>query len=699
MSVIPIFSSTSIAVIGASHEPKKVGHEIFKNLITQGYKGKVFAVNPKGGSILGMPVFESVTRIPENIDLAIIVTPAKTVSGILRECAAKGIKDTIVISAGFSEVHTDEGMKLEQEVQKIAKKHSLRLIGPNCLGILRPSTGLNASFAVALPPKGNIALISQSGAAAVGLMDEATEIGLGFSLVLSIGNKTILDESDILAICADDPETKIIGLYLESIKDGRKFLSEAARIAPKKPIVLLKSGITDVGRKAAASHTGALAGSVAGIQALCVQAGIHRAKTLEEFTDLLLTLSQEPPLLSPRIAIITNAGGPGILASDAAVDAGLELPLLESAQQTFLKERLPAAASIGNPIDVIGDSDAGRFAAALEACARDKNIDGVCVLLTPQIMTPCEEIAKTIVDRMKKSPLMPVVTSFIGGESIEKARKILKAGGIPTFPTPERAIWALASLLDQSGNRTRASEIKSTRSRDSVPSGKQTATPVSKGKPRLLSESDVTSLFANYDLPLPKQALAKSADEAASIAEKIGYPVIAKINSPTILHKTDIGGVVGNLRSAKEVKSAFMTIMKRATSNPKPVTIEGILIQQFLPADHEFIVGFTQDPSFGPLIMVGLGGIYTELFRDTAFRIAPVTEEDIYAMLQELKGWKLLLGLRGQEQANIDALAKIVFAISRLAMDHPEIKELDMNPILVGSDRAIIADAKVIVFT
>ncbi|MEK7591003.1 MAG: CoA-binding protein [Patescibacteria group bacterium] len=559
-----LLKPTSIAVVGASHEPKKVGHEIFKNLVTQGFQGKVFPVNPKGGSILDRPVFASVASIPDTIDLAVIVTPAKTVPGILEECAAKAIKNAIVISVGFSEVHTDEGIALEQDVKRIAKKNGMRLIGPNCLGILRPSTGLNASFAAALPPKGGIALISQSGAAAVGLMDEATEIGLGFSLVLSIGNKTILDESDLLTMCADDPETKVVGLYLESIKDGRKFLSEAAGIVPKKPIVLLKSGITDAGGKAAASHTGALAGSDAGIQALCIQAGIHRAKTLDEFVDLLLTLGQEPPLLSPQIAIITNAGGPGILASDAAAGTGLELPPLESAQQTFLKERLPAAASIGNPIDIIGDSDAGRFAAALEACASDKNIDGVCVLLTPQIMTPCEEIAKTIVDRMKRSPLMPVVTSFIGSESVTEARKILKAGGIPTFPTPERAIAALASLLDRSAGRTRATvRTKNLRSRGSLPSGRQAAAPA-KGKTRILSESEIQTLFSSYDLPLPRQAIAKTAEEAVSIADRIGYPVIAKISSQDILHKTDIGGVIGNLKAGKDVQDAFFRIQKLA---------------------------------------------------------------------------------------------------------------------------------------
>src|SRR3989344_1011363 len=678
-----LFTPTSIAVIGASHEAGKVGHEIFKNLLTQGFTGKVFPVNPKGGVILEHKAFTSIREISEKIDLAVIVTPAKTVPGILEECGTKKINNVIVISAGFGEVHTEEGDALEKEVKMIAKKHGMQLIGPNCLGILRPSIGMNASFAGQLPPSGSIALISQSGAAAVGLIDEAAHIGLGFSVVLSIGNKTILDEADVLSMLASDPETKMIGLYLESIKDGRKFLRVAAEISAKKPIVLLKAGISDFGKKAAASHTGALAGADSGIQALCIQAGMHRAKTLEEFTDLLLALSMEPPLLSPNVAIITNAGGPGILAADAAAEAGLELPRLEKAQQEFLRSKLPAAAAIGNPIDVVGDADADRFRAALEACAKDKNIDGVCVLLTPQIMTPTEEIAKAIAERLKKSPLMPVVTSFIGHEHVTSARTILKEADIPTYGTPERAIRALASLRKAP---IRGRGLKSTMA--SRP--RMAALRVEK----ILSEQEIQTLFSAYDLPLPKQSLAKTSEEATAIAEEIGYPVILKINSPQILHKTDVGGIRANLKTAKEVQEAFDGIKKAVKAAKPNAQVDGILVQQFVPGGHEFIIGLTNDAAFGPLLMVGLGGIYTELFRDTAFRMAPIQEEDAYAILQELKGWKMLLGMRGQEQADIDALVQTLMSVSRLAAEHPEIKDMDLNPMLVSSDRIIVADAK-----
>ena len=367
------------------------------------------------------------------------------------------------------------------------------------------------------------------------------------------------------------------------------------------------------------------------------------------------------------------------------------MPALEKAQQEYLKSKLPAAASIGNPIDVVGDADAERFEAALEVCAKHKNIDGVCVLLTPQIMTPVEEIAEAIVRRMKKSPLMPVVTSFIGHEHVGKARKILKKAGIPTFDTPERAVRALAGLQTKSrarsGNRTRATDMERSR-------GSRTPAPQ---KERVLSESEIQNLFAPYSIPLPKQEIAVSADEAVSIAEEISFPVIAKINSKDILHKTDVGGIKGNLKNAAEVKTAYEEILKNSKqANPK-AKIEGVLIQQFIPGGHEFIIGLTRDPSFGHLIMVGLGGIYTELFRDTAFRIAPIDDKEAYQMLQELKGWELLLGMRGEKEANISALATLLSRISKLAADHPEIKELDLNPVLV-SEQIIVADAKVIVF-
>lgn len=684
-----LFTPLSIAVIGASAEETKVGHIVLKNIQTQGFKGKLYAVNPKGGEILGLPVMMSVTDIAEPVDLAVIVTPGKTVPGILEECGKKKVKTVIVISAGFGETGTDEGHALEKDLIRIAKQYGIDLVGPNCLGVMRPSIGMNASFAENVERPGTIALLSQSGALAVALLDAAGSLHMDFSLVVSMGNKVTMNECDFLELCSDDPETKVIGIYAESIVDGKRFLKVASDVAARKPIVLIKSGTSERGKRAVSSHTGALAGSDAAIDAVCAQTGVHRAHTTEEFLDLLRTLSTQTALLTPNIAVITNAGGPGILATDAAEREKLILAELEPKNADALKKNLPAAASVKNPIDVLGDAVADRYGAALTACGKDPNIDGVAALLTPQVMTPCTEIAQAVIDVHAKYPLMPIVTSFMGEKNVHAAVELLQKSGIPNFSTPERAIAALGALRSHE-------PLRIARHPDAchLSSLAQTAL---KGATGLLSEEKTVELFKLYDLPLPSSAVAQSKEDAATLAAKIGYPVVAKISSPEIIHKTDIGCVKVNLKNADDVTAAFTDIMKNAKNNAPSATLNGVLIQKFLPAGDEFIVGAVKDPNFGHLVMVGLGGIYTELFRDTAFRIAPIGDDDAYAMLQELRSWKMLLGLRGKEQSDIVALAKIVAQISHLVTDCPEIRELDLNPVIVRSDGVVIADAKVIV--
>ncbi|NOS67842.1 MAG: CoA-binding protein [Candidatus Peribacteraceae bacterium] len=678
----------SIAVIGASAEETKVGHMVLKNIVTQGFKGKLYPVNPKGGEILGMTVCPSVTAIDGKLDLAVIVTPGKTVPALLDECGKKGVKTVIVISAGFGETGTDEGHALEKDLIRIAKQYGIDLVGPNCLGVIRPSIGMNASFAENVERAGSIALLSQSGALAVALLDAAASFHMDFSLVVSMGNKAAMNECDFLELCRDDPETKVIGLYLESIQEGARFLHAAAEIVPKKPIVLIKSGVSERGKKAVSSHTGALAGSDAAINAVCSQTGIHRAHTTEEFLDLLRTLSTQPNLLTPHIAVITNAGGPGILATDAAERENLVLAELEPKNADALKKQLPAAASVKNPIDVLGDAVADRYAAALIACAKDPNIDGVAALLTPQVMTPCAEIAQAVIDVHAKYPLMPIVTSFMGEKNVKAAITLLQANGVPNFSSPERAVAALAALHTHNESRimSHESRIPPHASLFMIPDSVH----------GLLSEEKTSELFKAYDLPLPSSAVATSADEAVKLAEQIGYPVVAKISSPEIIHKTDIGCVRVNITSSAGLRPAFEEIMANAKKNAPKATLNGVLIQQMLPAGDEFIVGAIKDPNFGHLVMTGLGGIYTELFRDTAFRIAPIGENDAYEMLQELRSWKMLLGLRGKSQSDIVALAKIIAQISHLVTDCPQIKELDLNPVIVRSDGVVIADAKVI---
>lgn len=683
-----LFEPSSIAIVGASTTPGKVGHDVLKNLVEQGFNGEIYPVNPKGGEILGKTVFDSISAIEADIDLAIIIIPAKLVPAAVEECATKNITNIVIISAGFSEVHTDEGKQLEQQIAALAAEHSLNIVGPNCLGILRPKHGMNASFASELPAAGSVALVSQSGAMAVALMDASPALNIGYSNVASIGNKAVLDECDFLEMCAADPETTVIGFYLENIRDGQRFVRIAKQVSRTKAIVLLKSGVSEHGKAAASSHTGALAGNDAAIDAACKAAGMYRAHNADEFLTLIQTLSHQPPLLSPNIGVITNAGGPGILATDAAETYGLTMPAFAEATLEQLKPHLPAAAGLVNPIDVIGDAGADRYRAALTACGHDPNIDGVAVVLTPQVMTPGKEVAEAVIEWSKAHPLMPVVTAFMGHESVGEARQLLRGAGIPSFDTPEEAIRALSFLLSQADA---PAEI--------APDSKraEAAARIIGSTNGLLNEVDTEKLFRLYNLQLPQQKVAATADEAVQIANEIGYPVVAKISSPDILHKTDVGGIEVNLKNDAAVRSAFDRIVSSAREHLPQADIKGVLIQQFLPVGNEFIIGSLRDAAFGPLIMVGLGGIYTELFADTAFRLAPVTSTESYSMLQSLKSWRLLLGMRGQSSADIADLATVIEKISLLVSECPAITELDLNPVLVGTDRIVIADVKVVI--
>ncbi len=680
---------TSIAVIGASADPKKVGHIVLRNLLTQGFKGEIYPVNPKQEEILGKKSYQSVTAIPGMVDVAVIVTPAATVNALAEECGKKNVKTLIVISAGFGEMGTAEGKKMETELSATAKKYGMELVGPNCLGVLRPAIGMNASFGENLDKAGNIALLSQSGATAVAIMDCAAALQMGFSLVVSMGNKAAMDESDFLLLCKDDPQTRVIGMYLESIRDGKRFLQIASEVTKTKPIVLIKSGVSQRGKHAVSSHTGALAGSDAAIDAACLQTGIRRARTTEQFMDMLRVLASQPPLPSRQIAVITNAGGPGILATDAAEHEGLTLVPLTILNGENLKHALPAAASIQNPIDVLGDALADRYQAALAACADDPSIDGIAVLLTPQVMTPETEIADTIIQTMRSRPLLPIVTAFMGEKHIREAAKKLQEHGIPNFPTPERAIAALAALrpLPASSSSLIASSNKERQVK---------AASIIQDTHGLLDTQKTRELFALYDLPLPASMIAATADEAVKFATQIGYPVVAKISSPQIIHKTDIGCVRTDLQNEAELRTAFAQILLNAKKHAPAATVDGILLQRFLPAGSEFIVGAIRDDSFGHLLMTGLGGIYTELLHDTSLRIAPVTVETAYEMLESLQSWKLLLGLRGAKPLAIDALAELIANVSQLVTDCPMMQELDLNPVLLWEQELTIADAKVV---
>lgn len=702
MHTMSLLRPESVAVIGASGDEHKVGHLILRNLLTQGFKGKVYAVNPKGGTILDHQVYTSINDIPGPVDVAVVATPAATVCALAEECGRKGVKTFVVISSGFREIGVD-GKKIEEELRRVIGRHRMRLIGPNSLGYMRPSIGLNASFANRLPQAGSVALISQSGALADAFIDRSASIGLRLSFFVSLGNKVTMDESDFLEICERDVETKVIGLYLEGIVDGPRFLALLERIGRTKPIVLLKGGITEKGRQAASSHTGALAGTDAAIEAICAQSGILRAYSTRQFLDLLRTLSQRPPLLSDRIAIVTNAGGPGVLATDAAEREGLLVPSLSPEHASALEKLLPPSASVKNPIDVLGDALADRYEYALNAVAQDQGIDGAVVILTPQIMTPAKEVSEAVIRVSARYPLFPIIGCFMGGEAVREAIALLHAHGIPNFSCPESAMHVFASLLRPSGGYGGQALRKVDRAIErprSVPFNAARAVKAGRILARntgLLNEERTQKLLSLYKIPLPQGRVAKTADEAVKIAREIGYPVVAKVSSKDILHKMDVGGVVMRLASDAQVRAAFAGIMKSVTAKAPTARVAGILIQQSLPPGNEFIVGALKDETTGHLVMAGLGGIYTELFKDTSFRVAPVTTEQAYSMLTQLKSWKLLLGLRGKPQLNIDALAELVSTVSRLSKECPRITAIDLNPVLLTEKDLIILDAKVVV--
>lgn len=679
----------SVALIGASEDTGKLGNMILINLLDQ-FRGEIFPVNPKHDEILGKKCFKDVSSIPGEIDLAVIVTPAPTVLELAEACGKKNVKTLVIISAGFSETGTKEGRDAEAKLRSIAEESGMTILGPNCLGLLLPHIDLNASFAKPFNQKGSIALISQSGAMAVALLDSAASLGLGFSTVFSTGNKATTDEADLLAVLAEDPKTDVIGLYVESIADGMKFVNAARKISLKKPIVLLKAGVSLQGARAVASHTGALAGSTAALDAACHAAGIRRASDTESFLMMLEALTCKRTLPKNAIAVLTNAGGPGVLATDAAERAGLLLPALGNESIATLKKNLPPAASIRNPIDVLGDAGADRYAAALDTAAKDPEIEGLVCLLTPQVMTPCEDIAEAIVKTAKKNPLLPIVCAFMGAESVGKSKAILAGEKIPCAETPERAVNMMAALFRPP--RPEKDPIDGSRDDDRA----SAAAGLLKKKSGHLSDAASSELLALYDLTLPTQEVARSAKEAVRVAEDIGFPVVLKVSAKDILHKTEVGGVKVGLMDAASVTRAYDEIMKNCAKRAPAAGIEGVLVQKHLPAGSEFIVGALRDPAFGPMVMVGLGGIYTELFRDTAFRLAPISKETALTMLTELKSWKLLLGLRGKSRLAIEALADVIVQIGLLIAECDAITEIDLNPVIVGEHNAAIADTRVV---
>jgi acetyltransferase len=685
-----------VAVVGASANPAKLGYNVLDNIIKYGYQGSIYPINPKGTEILGYTCYPSVTDVPGPVDLVVIVVPNRFVAGVMEDCGAKGVGAAIIITAGFRETGA-AGRQLEKQVIEIAQRHDIRVVGPNCLGMINTASALNASFAAGMPEKGRISFMSQSGALCTGILDWAAANNLGFASFVSLGNKGDLDETDFLEAWHRDPDTDVIIAYLEGIVDGPRFMQTARQLSKEKPVIVIKSGTTSAGSRAVSSHTGTLAGSDAAYDAAFKQSGVLRANSVSELFAYSTAFAYQPLPTGPQVAIITNAGGPGIMATDACEKRGLQLATLAPETVSTLQEHLPPAANFYNPIDVLGDARADRYKLALKAALDDSNVDAAIFLLTPQAMTEVEETARAVVEIAQEYD-KPVLANFMGAKDVAVGNRILGEGRIPYYGFPEEAADALARMVEHREWRERTQE-----SPERFPVDREraaTALLAAQKAGRLaLNEVEARQIIAAYQLPLPASQLALNVDQAVQWADEIGYPVVMKIISPDILHKSDIGGVKVGLASEKQVRLAYEEILNRAYRYLPDADVWGVAVQEMVQVGKEVILGVTRDPTFGHMLMFGLGGIYVEVLKDVVFRIAPLTRSEADELVREIRSFPLLAGTRGEPPADLNAIVECILRVSQMVTDFPQIVELDINPLFAYEDgQGVIAvDARIVI--
>jgi acetyl coenzyme A synthetase (ADP forming)-like protein len=743
-SLEALFAPKSVAVIGASTKPDSLGRAVFKNILFHGYTGVVYPVNPKAKSILGVKAYPSVLDIPDEIDLAVIIVPAIAVANVLEECGRKGVRAAIVISAGFKEIG-EEGAQRERELQQIAQRYGIALLGPNCLGIINtdPAVSLNATFAPGMPRQGNIAFISQSGALGVAALEYAQRQKIGLSKFISIGNKADLHENHLLDYLKDDPLSDVILLYVEDLEDPQGFHRLATEITserPKKiPILAIKSGRTLEGAKAATSHTGALAGSDEVYDSIFMQSGVLRVETIEELFDYAIAFAQQPLPQSNRIAIVTNAGGAGILATDAAVRHGVQLAEFTEDTVKRLRELLPPTVNVANPVDMTGEPNEQRYETVVRTVLEDPNVAGVVVIAAPHILMSLENIARHIVRAVQAltpdpapsprpnppapfpkregggSPLRageglgegssggkvqkPVLACLMAVTDARPAIEILEEANIPHYSFPERAARALAAMARYREwvHRPRTeyrvfTDVQIEQARETIARAKR------QGR-SLLLEPEAHDVLKAYGFPVLQYRFAKSEDEALHAAREIGYPVVLKIVSPDIAHKVDVGGVKLDIHSDAELRENYRQMLADVQKAKPDARIFGVFVQEFIKGGKETILGLKRDPLFGPLLMFGLGGIYVEALRDVTFRIAPIRELGVHRMIRQIRGFKILEGFRGEPPSDIDAIAECLARLSQLATQLEEIVELDINPLVVfeRGRGARVVDARIVV--
>jgi len=697
-----IFNPKCVAIIGASDEEGSVGYALMKNFIESGFEGKVYPVNIRKTEILGLKAYQTVEQIPEAVDLAVIATPAKTVPDIVEQCGKVGIKGIIIISAGFKEVGP-EGKALEDKILNIKKKYGLRIIGPNCLGVIRPSIQLNATFITIMPKPGNIAFISQSGALGSAILDWAIRENIGFSNFVSVGSMIDVDFGDLIDYFGTDPKTRSILMYVEGITDARKFMSAARHFARTKPIIVVKAGKFSESAKAAASHTGSLTGEDMIYDAAFKRAGIVRVDEIADLFNCAEVLGMQPLPRGPNLAIITNAGGPGVMATDALIARGGKLAKLSQRTIDALNDILPPYWSRSNPIDILGDAKADRYKAVIEACLNDENVDGILIIYTAQAVAEPVETAKSIVELIKSRGYRnkTILTSFMGGEVVEEANRIFSENNVPTYSTPEQAIKTYLYMYQYKRNLELIYETPEELPVDIAPPKRPIMVIMRNAaveNRELLNEAEAKKLLEYYNFPVVKTLVAQTADEAVTLATQIGYPVVLKVMSPQIVHKTDAGGVALDLNSEAEVREAFERIIKRAKEYNPNAEILGVTVQPMIKKQgYEVIIGAKTDPLFGPVILFGMGGIGVELFKDFAIGLPPLNQTLARRIMEETKVYRLLKGYRNLPPANIKLLEEIMVLFSQMLIEFPQLKEVDINPLFINEEEAFVFDARIVI--
>jgi len=692
-----LFNPKSIAVIGASDRPGRVGYSLFKNLITNGYTGYVYPVNPNRELVQGVKAYPNMAALPQKVDLAVIATRAPTVPDVVDECIASGALSAVVISAGFSEAG-EEGNRLVDQIRGSVEASGMALLGPNCLGFIRPTLNLNASFSRKMPHKGGMAFISQSGALCSAVLDWSVKEHVGFSYFVSVGEMADIGFHDLIDYFGNDPDTKAILIYMETLTQARRFMSAARSFARTKPIIVLKVGRSQEGAKAALYHTGSITGNNQIFDAVFKRAGVLRVASIAELFDCAKNLSMQRRPTGNRLAIITNAGGPGVIATDALIDQKGVLADLSSETLRSLDEHMPPFWSRANPVDMLADAGPLRYSIALKACLRDQNVDGILAILTPQAMTDAAAVARDLVETAKDG-YKTVLASFMGEDDVAEGRRILVQGKIPAYERPEDAVRSFLNMVEYQRNLRLLTETPATIPHAFTPntaSNRKIISEIASSGRIILTAPEVNEILTNYDIPVPKGGLAKTMREARALAAEIGFPVVMKVVSPDIIYERDVDGVIADIRTEEEIDPAYDRIMEAVRLKAPDARIFGMYVEEMIEKRYELLIGSKKDPLFGPVIVFGMGGVAVDVFKDTNIGIPPLNMSLAQQLIDGTKISTLLKGYRGTAAVDVAAIQFLLYKFAYLLMDFPEISEMDLNPFAVDERGGIVLDAKII---